>query len=96
MPGCVKEMRPASITLNSGLRNHLVKRDTGFLLVSSTWGVAASGEMTEEDIFECFQAECHGQGDEMLRCVHGCVHLIYQMDYMGNNVGGFMTSRTNG
>ena len=29
IPGCVKEIKPTKITLNSGLRYHLVNADTG-------------------------------------------------------------------
>jgi len=37
IPGWVKEMRPTRMTLNSGLRYHLVKDDTGLLYSTTSW-----------------------------------------------------------
>ena len=45
MPGCVKEIMPTRMTLNSGLRNHRVKRDTGFEACTS-WAGPSSGCFT--------------------------------------------------
>lgn len=45
MPGCVKEIMPTTMTLNSGLLNHRVKRDTGFGACTS-WVAPSSGCLT--------------------------------------------------
>lgn len=45
MPGCVKDIMPTSMTLNSGLRNHRVKRETGFG-ASTSWVAPSSGCFT--------------------------------------------------
>lgn len=54
MPGCVKEIIPTMITLNSGLRYHRVNRETGLGIVSST--VPTSGSTCLDDISQRFRS----------------------------------------